>query len=81
VFNRWFVWATTIGVRVPVEECAWNQQWAAVADKGEGEGEVVSGVFYEPVGVRGELTMAGGDDVLAKQLWEWTERELEAAGI
>jgi NAD(P)-dependent dehydrogenase (short-subunit alcohol dehydrogenase family) len=80
-FNRWFVWVTTTGIRVPVEECAWNQQWAAVAERGEGEREVVSGVFYEPVGVRGGLTKAGGDEKLAEELWEWTERELEAAGI
>jgi NAD(P)-dependent dehydrogenase (short-subunit alcohol dehydrogenase family) len=80
-FNRWFVWATTLRIKVPIEECAWNQQWAAVAEKGEGEGEVVSGVYYEPVGVRGDLTKAGGDERLAKELWEWTERELEAAGI
>jgi hypothetical protein len=27
------------------------------------------------------LTKAGGDEKLAEELWEWTERELEAAGI
>jgi NAD(P)-dependent dehydrogenase (short-subunit alcohol dehydrogenase family) len=80
-FNRWFVWATTLRIKVPIEECAWNQQWAAVAPRGEVEGEVVSGEYYEPVGVKGDLTKAGGDDKLAKELWEWTERELEAAGI
>ncbi|KAM0708189.1 hypothetical protein Q7P35_004839 [Cladosporium inversicolor] len=80
-FNRWFVWATTLRIKVPIEECAWNQQWAAVAPKGEGEREVVSGTFYEPVGVKGGLTKAGGDDGLAKELWEWTQKELEAFGI
>lgn len=80
-FNRWFVWATTLRVKVPIEQCAWNQQWAAVAPKGEGEREVVSGTFYEPVGIKGGLTKAGGDDGLAKELWEWTQKELEAFGI
>jgi NAD(P)-dependent dehydrogenase (short-subunit alcohol dehydrogenase family) len=81
LFNRWFVWATTLRIKVPIEQCAWNQQWAAVARKGEGEREVVSGVFYEPVGVKGGLTKAGADDGLAKELWEWTQKELEAFGI
>lgn len=80
-FNRWFVWATTLAIRVPVEECAWNQQWAAVAKLGDGEGEVVNGRFYEPVGIKGGLTKAAGDDALAKELWEWTERQLKEAGI
>lgn len=80
-FNRWFVWATTLRIKVPIEQCAWNQQWAAVAPKGTGEREVVSGTFYEPVGVKGGLTKAGGDDGLAKELWEWTQKELEAFGI
>ena len=66
---------------MPVEECAWNQQWAAVAKLGDGEGEVVNGRFYEPVGIKGGLTKAAGDDALAKELWEWTERQLKEAGI
>ena len=77
LFNRWFVWATTLRIRVPAEQCAWNQQWAAVAPKGEGEREVVSGRFYEPVGVKGGLTKAAEDDDLARELWEWTQKELE----
>lgn len=80
-FNRWFVWATTLTSTVPAEQCAWNQQWAAVAPKGTGEREVVSGTFYEPVGIKGDLTKAAGDDGLAKELWEWTQKELEAFGI
>jgi NAD(P)-dependent dehydrogenase (short-subunit alcohol dehydrogenase family) len=80
-FNRWFVWATTLGIKVPAEQCAWNQQWAAAAPKGKGEREVVSGTFYEPVGVKGVLTKAAEDDGLARELWEWTQKELEAFGI
>lgn len=80
-FNRWFVWVTTLRIKVPIEQCAWNQQWAAVAPVGSGKGEVVSGRYYEPVGAEGVLTKAGKDDELARELWEWTERELEAFGI
>lgn len=80
-FNRWFVWATTLTSKVPIEECAWNQQWAAVAPKGSGVREVASGGYYEPVGVKGELTKAGADDALARELWEWTQKELSGFGI
>lgn len=80
-FNRWFVKVTTLGTMVSVEECAWNQQWAASAPKGNGKGEVLSGTYYEPVGVKGKLTKAGANDGLAKELWEWTEKELEGHGI
>jgi len=80
-FNRWFVWATTLTSRMPVEQCAWNQQWAAFAPKGSGDREVVSGCYYEPVGVKGELTKPAADDALAEKLWEWTQRELSGYGI
>lgn len=80
-FNRWFVWLTTMGIRVPIEQCAWNQQWAATAPKSGGERTVVSGTFYQPVGVEGDLTKAGRNDDLARELWDWTQKELEAAGI
>lgn len=77
LFNRWFVWLTTFGTRVPVEQCVWNQLWAATAERGE----VRNGAFYEPVGVLGGLTRAAGDEGLAVELWEWTQRELERNGI
>jgi len=80
-FNRWFVWATTLSIRVPAEQCAWNQQWAAFAPMGSGHRELVSGCYYEPVGVKGELTKAAADDALADELWEWTQRELAEHGI
>jgi NAD(P)-dependent dehydrogenase (short-subunit alcohol dehydrogenase family) len=50
---------------------AYNQTWAATARK---EG-LVNGAYYEPVGVRTEY--AGKDRALARELWEYTERELE----
>ncbi|KAM0718969.1 hypothetical protein Q7P37_006041 [Cladosporium fusiforme] len=80
-FNRFFVWLTTLGMRVSVEECAWNQLWAAAAPLGKGERMVVSGRYYEPVGVEGSLTKAAGDEELAAELWEWTQKELEQYGI
>lgn len=76
-FNRWFVWATTLSSRMPVEQVAWNQQWAAFAPREE----VVSGGYYEPVGVKGELTKPAADDKLAEELWEWTQKELSENGI
>lgn len=55
-----------------VEEGAQNQLWA-----GCGEG-VVSGEYYMPVGIPGQCSRTANDAALAKKLWEWTEKELEA---
>lgn len=57
-------------VATPVEQGVRNQLWASV-----GEG-VVSGEYYEPVGIGGAATKLGKDDALAARLWEWTEKEL-----
>lgn len=81
VFNYCFVMLTTLGSRVTVEECAWNQLWAATAPKGKGKREVVSGTFYEPVGIAGDLTAAAKDDKLASELWDWTQCELKKQGF
>jgi retinol dehydrogenase-12 len=43
--------------------------------------EVVSGTYYEPVGIAGELTVAAGNDDLAGELWEWTQKELMKQGF
>ncbi|KXJ88149.1 hypothetical protein Micbo1qcDRAFT_166793 [Microdochium bolleyi] len=40
--------------------------------------DVVSGTYYVPVGVTGAGKPLSNDMALAKKLWEWTERELEA---
>lgn len=80
-FNYCFVWLSTLGSRVPVEQCAWNQLWAATAPKGNGVREVVSGTYYEPVGIAGGLTVAAGNDDLASELWEWTQKELMKQGF
>ena len=81
LFNRMFVYATTARTNISSEECAFNQQWAATAVKAKGERAVESGVYYEPVGVEGELTKAGADDNLATKLWDWTQKELAEHGI
>ncbi|KAK5136671.1 hypothetical protein LTR08_002324 [Meristemomyces frigidus] len=70
---RALVYVTCVGKMVSAEECAWNQLWAATA---AGEA-VVSGRYYEPVGVETAPGGEGSNDELADRLWEWTEKELE----
>jgi NAD(P)-dependent dehydrogenase (short-subunit alcohol dehydrogenase family) len=64
---------TKIGYRLlkTPEDGAKNQLWASVSK------DVKSGEYYEPVGVAGKASANGTNDELARQLWEWTERELE----
>lgn len=52
-----------------------NQLWAAVADN------VVSGEYYVPVGKGGAASKATNDETKAKELWEWTEKELKSSGF
>ena len=54
------------------EEGAKNQTWAATASG------VQSGTYYVPVGVKGRREKLGANEDLARRLWEWTERELDA---
>ncbi|KAL8690465.1 MAG: hypothetical protein Q9218_004088 [Villophora microphyllina] len=53
-------------------EGAKNQIWAATASG------VQSGVYYVPVGVEGKREKLGNSKELARELWECTERELDA---
>ncbi|KAL3487256.1 short-chain dehydrogenase/reductase [Aspergillus germanicus] len=53
-----------------VEQGVRNQLWASVAEG------VVSGEYYEPVGVGGTATELGKDEELAEGLWGWTEEAL-----
>ncbi|KAF1956673.1 retinol dehydrogenase 14 [Byssothecium circinans] len=53
------------------EQGARNQLWASVAK------DVVSGEYYEPVGVMGKGSELTKDDGLMEKLWEWTAKELE----
>ncbi|KAJ0417872.1 short-chain dehydrogenase/reductase [Aspergillus carlsbadensis] len=58
-------------VVTPVEQGVRNQLWASVAEG------VVSGEYYEPVGVGGTATEFGRDDMLAERLWGWMEEVLK----
>lgn len=58
----------------PVEDGAKNQLWAAT-----GEG-VTSGLHYEPVAVH-EPSGLMLDAELAKNVWDWTQKELEGQEI
>ena len=56
-----------------VEDGAKNQLWAATRVKAD----VVSGAYYEPIGIAGR---EGGHAIkgkLEKELWDWTETQLE----
>ena len=70
--------AVVLGL-VPVEQGAWGQLWAATwpVGKTDGLGEPKSGVFYHPVAVEGKGSKLAYDEAKAKELWEWTEKELQ----
>lgn len=57
-------------VCVSVAEGVRNHLWAASSS------EVVSGGYYEPVGVAGKETSIVQDDILSEKLWKWTQDEL-----
>ncbi|KAF2173702.1 hypothetical protein M409DRAFT_48640 [Zasmidium cellare ATCC 36951] len=56
---------------VPVDEGVKNQLWAA------GASGLVSGAYYEPVGVLYQEKLQEGHVEIAEKLWDWTEKELE----
>ncbi|MBE3050180.1 SDR family NAD(P)-dependent oxidoreductase, partial [Candidatus Bathyarchaeota archaeon] len=58
-----------------VEDGVKNQLWASVSK------DVKSGEYYTPVGVRGQASVDGMDDELAKAVWDWTENELRPYSI
>lgn len=64
---------------VPVERGAWGQLWAATWPVGKTHGikEPTSGVFYHPVAIEGKGSKLAYDEGKAKELWEWTEKELQ----
>ncbi|KAL6411849.1 putative short-chain dehydrogenase reductase protein [Ilyonectria robusta] len=55
-----------------VENGVKSQLWAATSK------EVASGEYYEPVGVKGMASKYAKDDDLARELWAWTEKELQS---
>jgi NAD(P)-dependent dehydrogenase (short-subunit alcohol dehydrogenase family) len=64
--------AVGMNLLTPVDRGVRNQLWASVATEG-----LVSGEYYQPVGVGGKASAYGKDEELASKLWEWTEKELE----
>lgn len=61
--------------RINLREGAYNTLWAATsADKNS----LQSGGAYEPVGKPISPTKQSADKALAKELWDWTEKELAA---
>ncbi|KAI1387327.1 uncharacterized protein F4822DRAFT_279442 [Hypoxylon trugodes] len=60
---------------VPVSVGIKNYLWAATSPN------VISGKYYEPVGVPDKETSAAKDEELSRKLWDWTEAELRGAGI
>ncbi|KAI4176857.1 MAG: hypothetical protein LQ343_000714 [Gyalolechia ehrenbergii] len=53
-----------------------NQLWAAVGKKSE----VVSGNYYTPISRRSSGSSWAQKSDLARELWEWTEKDLRAKG-
>lgn len=60
----------------PVETVAKHQVWAATTKHG-----LESGEYYEPFGVKGQGRSEARDHILAQDLWDWTECELESHSI
>lgn len=58
-----------------LEEGIKNGVWAATADG------VLSGRYYEPVGVLGMGSEISRDRELGERLWAWTQREMEEWGL
>jgi NAD(P)-dependent dehydrogenase (short-subunit alcohol dehydrogenase family) len=75
--NKAIVYLTSMGKLLKPSEGAFNQLWAV----GVSKEKVENGQFYEPVGVlstRLDKVAKDNDNELATQLWDWTEKELEA---
>lgn len=66
-----------------VREGAFGQTWAAVAPiaKKDGDEGVKSGTFYWPVGRTDQGSALANDERLTKELWDWTEKELDGQSI
>ena len=70
--DRFVIWSTNLGRKYfSAEEGALNQLWLAAGMKKE---SIKNGMIYLPVGI--EKDNLDDLDREAKQLWEWTEKEL-----
>lgn len=74
--GRLVVYVSQLGKLSTPAEGAYNQLWAATGKKGEGG--VVSGGYYIPIGVPGTHRTESNNQKLAEELWEWTQKELKA---
>ncbi|RDW57109.1 hypothetical protein BP6252_13855 [Coleophoma cylindrospora] len=59
---------------VSTEEGAKTQLWCSFSK------DVVSGTYYEPIGLTGKESALSKDSQLRSKLWSWTDKELLAAG-
>lgn len=76
-FNRVLLYSMMIGKMTSEEEGIWNTLWATCV----GKEKVENGAYYEPVGVKGKLDKKMADDGLARELWDWTQKELQAYSL
>lgn len=58
-----------------VELGARNQVWVATSP------DVVSGLYYIPIGVLDNKTLVDKDPAFSKKLWQWTENELKGIEV
>jgi hypothetical protein len=62
---------------VPISQGVKNQLWGSFASKQD----ITDGAYYEPIGVSGKGTANAKKKEIAKQLWDWTEKELEGQAL
>ncbi|KAI0867367.1 NAD(P)-binding protein [Hypoxylon argillaceum] len=60
---------------VPVAIGIRNHLWAATSP------DMVSGTYYEPVGVPAKISKAAEDPTMPQKLWEWTSSELKGLDV
>ncbi|KAL4901453.1 hypothetical protein BDW74DRAFT_170165 [Aspergillus multicolor] len=71
LFRLIFGAAQILGLKSSVETGVKNQLWAAVSK------DVVSGEYYEPVGVGGRPSAYAVDDEVVEEIWGWTMGEFK----
>lgn len=76
-FNRLILYSMFFRKMTSAEEGIWNTLWATSVAREK----VENGAVYEPVGVKGKLDKKMEDDNLAREVWEWTQKELEAYSL
>jgi NAD(P)-dependent dehydrogenase (short-subunit alcohol dehydrogenase family) len=72
-WDRMYIKFLTIGQSISLEEGVYNTLWAATTPMKE---KLKSGAVYYPVGQLQEHTKAAKDENLWKELWEWTEAQI-----